>query len=93
MCNAPVVVEENRGSSKLQMRKGKPEMTNEDLEKRIDATSQKMEEAINAFGRPGYDPSIGMVRGKTRLLHEIPAYQELIRQSGPADSDHSHDND
>lgn len=68
-------------------------MTNENLDKRIEITSQEMEEAINAFGRPGYDPSIGMVRGKIRLLHEIPAYQELIRQSGPTDPDQSHDTD
>ncbi|WP_138438098.1 hypothetical protein [Marinobacter shengliensis] len=65
-------------------------MTNKPPEKRIKVTSQEMEEAINAFGRPGYDPSVGMVRGKIRLLHEIPAYQELIRQSDPTDSDQSH---
>lgn len=68
-------------------------MTNEILDKRVKVTSQEMEEAINSFGRPGYDSSIGMVRGRTRLLHETPAYQELIKQSGPTDSGQSHDTD
>ena len=66
-------------------------MTHENPEKRIKITSKELEDAVQAFGRPGYDPSIGMVRGKVRLLHEIPAYQELIRQSGPTDPDQSHD--
>ena len=59
-------------------------------EKLIEVTSLEVEDAVNAFGRPGYDPSVGMVRGKTRPLHEIPDRQELNEQSASADSDQSH---
>jgi hypothetical protein len=59
-------------------------MANETPDERTEVTSQEMEEAINAFGRPGYDPSIGMARGKTRLLLALESSESVWKDRAAA---------